>query len=541
MVCYNKYMARWQDVNGIYQIYPRSFNDSNGDGVGDIAGITEKLDYLKGGPDSLGIDAVWVSPFYRSPMADFGYDVSDYYSVDPLFGDLEDFKTFLAAAHEREIKVMIDYVPNHTSSEHPWFVASKSSRGNEKRDWYVWRDPAPGGGPPNNWLSVFGGSAWEWDEATGQYYLHSFLAKQPDLNWDNPEVRKAMCDVLRFWLELGVDGIRADAVRWISKDPELRDDPPWPDYRPGDDPYHALIHRHSRYGENLFAYLKEIAAVIEEFPDRIILFEDYPDMHMDATEQYEAFYAVNPEVAAPFNFEGLKKPYGARQYHTFIDRFQRMTDNKLRPFYCFSNHDKPRLVSRLGAAQARLVGLMQMTLPGIPVVYYGDEIGMHDVPIPPEAVRDPFEKQTPGLGLGRDPERTPMQWSGEENAGFTTGTPWLPLPDDYKEVNVAIERDDPESMFNMYKALLELRRSSAIRTGAYESWTESNEKVFGFQRKSEYETLLVLLNMSDETVECKEDVKGAVIYSTHSSVESEVDESITLQPQQGVVIRCLEG
>lgn len=533
-------MARWQDVNGIYQIYPRSFQDSNGDGVGDIAGITQRLKYLKGELNSLGVDAVWVSPFYRSPMADFGYDVSDYYSIDPLFGDLEDFKQLVTEAHNRGIKVMVDYVPNHTSSEHPWFVASKSSRDNDKRDWYVWRDAKSDGSPPNNWVSVFGGSAWQWDEATGQYYLHTFLTEQPDLNWDNPAVREAMCDVLRFWLDLGVDGIRADAVRWISKDPKFRDDPPWPDHQLGDDPYHELIHRHSRYGKNLFAYLKEIAGVIESFPDRIILFEDYPDMHMDATEQYAAFYSVNPEVAAPFNFEGLGSRYDAQDYRTFINHFQRMTNNKLRPFYCFSNHDKPRLVTRVGRAQARLVGLMQMTLPGIPVVYYGDEIGMHDVKIPPEAVQDPFEKQTPGLGLGRDPERTPMQWNGEKNAGFTAGTPWLPLPDDYATINVEAERDDPDSLFAMYRALLELRRSSAIRTGTYESWLESNEKVFGYLRKSEYETLLVLLNMSDETVECKEKVRGAIIYSTHTSVESEINESVLLQPQQGVIIRCQE-
>lgn len=531
-------MTRWYDVNGIYQIYPRSFKDSNGDGVGDIAGMTEMLDYIKGAPESLGVDAVWISPFFRSPMADFGYDVSDYYSIDPLFGDLDDFKKFLAAAHDRDIKVMIDYVPNHTSDEHPWFVASKSSRDNDKRDWYVWRDAKPDGSPPNNWLSVFGGSAWQWDEATGQYYLHTFLAKQPDLNWDNPEVRKAMCDVLRFWLELGVDGIRADAVRWISKDPAYRDDPAWPDYKEGDDPYHALVHENSRYGKNLFAYLGEMAAVIEEFSNRIILFEDYPDMHMDAAEQYSAFYAVNPEVAAPFNFEGLKSPYGAREYHDLISRFQRMSDNKLRPFYCFSNHDKPRLVSRVGRAEARLVALMQLTLPGIPVVYYGDELGMSNGDIPPGLVQDPFEKQTPGLGLGRDPERTPMQWTNGKNAGFTTGEPWLPIVSDYKTVNVKSERSDPDSPFSMYRALFELRRSAVIRTGDYEEWSECDERVFGYYRKSEYETLLVILNMSGDEVPCSNGVAGEVIFSTHPAVETEVGEELVLQPNQGVIIRC---
>lgn len=530
-------MARWQDVNGIYQIYPRSFKDSNGDGIGDIAGITEKLGYIKGEPDSLGIDAVWVSPFFRSPMADFGYDVSDYYSIDPLFGDLDDFKKFVAEAHGRKIKVMIDYVPNHTSDEHPWFVASKSSRRNDKRDWYVWRDGKSDGSPPNNWLSVFGGSAWQWDEATGQYYLHTFLAKQPDLNWDNPKVREAMCDVLRFWLDLGVDGIRADAVRWISKDPELRDDPPWPDYKLGDDPYHELIHRYSRYGENLFSYLKEIAAVIESYPDRIILFEDYPDMHMDATEQYAAFYSVNPEVAAPFNFEGLLTDYGAENFRGFIDSFQRMAGSRLRPFYCFGNHDKPRLVSRVGTAQARLIGLLQLALPGIPVVYYGDELGMTDVAIAPGQVRDPFEIQTPNIGLGRDPERTPMQWTGDANAGFTTGVPWLPLARDFTTRNVASESKAPHSSLTMYRTLLELRRTKVLKDGAYVEWPGSDDAIFGFSREYGGEKLLVLLNMSKRPTACQGVVVGEVVYSTHVDVELGRDGRLLLRPHQGVIVR----
>ncbi|HEU4715723.1 MAG TPA: alpha-amylase family glycosyl hydrolase, partial [Candidatus Saccharimonadales bacterium] len=231
-------MARWQDVNGIYQIYPRSFKDANGDGIGDLPGITEKLGYLKGDEGSLGIDAIWISPFFTSPMADFGYDVSDYMQVDPIFGTLDDFKALLGEAHRREIRVMIDYVPNHTSDQHAWFLQSRASRDNPKRDWYIWRDPKPDGSPPTNWLSVFGGSAWEFDQVTGQYYLHSFLKQQPDLNWENPEVRKAMTGVLDFWLSMGVDGIRADAVRWMSKDTEFRDNPLNPNYRPGQDPYH---------------------------------------------------------------------------------------------------------------------------------------------------------------------------------------------------------------------------------------------------------------------------------------------------------------
>lgn len=530
-------MVRWKDVNGIYQIYPRSFKDTNGDGVGDLAGIIEKLDYIKGGDVSLGIDAIWISPFYRSPMVDFGYDVADYYSVDPLFGDLEEFKVLLNEAHRRDIKVMVDYVPNHTSSQHPWFVASKSSRTNEKRDWYVWRNPRPDGSPPNNWLSVFGGSAWELDEASGQYYLHSFLAAQPDLNWDNPEVREAMTDVLRFWLSLGVDGIRADAVRWLSKDPDFRDNLPNPDYKPGQDPYHSQLEHYSRYGDKLFDYLKEIASVVEEYPDRIILFEDYPDRHFSAAKQYKAMYSVNPAVAAPFNFQGMKTPYSARAFEKFIDTFQELMKGELRPFYCFSNHDKPRLASRVGAAQARLIGLLQLTLPGIPVVYYGDELGMHDVLITDGAIRDPFELQVPGYNVGRDPSRTPMQWTGEPLGGFSSSTPWLPLADDIDRVNVVYEASDPASFFTMYKTLLLLRRSPAIKDGTYSDWDGSNDEIFGYIRRYESEALLVLLNMSEKSVDCVHEVSGEIIFSTHPLVESDVDEHISLKPHQGVVIR----
>lgn len=524
-------MKRWQNVNGIYQIYPRSFKDSNGDGIGDLAGITEKLDYIKGGEPSLGIDAIWISPFYRSPMADFGYDISDYYSIDPLFGDLEDFKHLLKEAHKRGIRVMIDYVPNHTSSEHPWFIASKSSHMNEKRDWYVWRDPKPDGSPPNNWLSVFGGSAWQLDDATGQYYLHSFLPSQPDLNWDNPEVRKAMGDVLDFWLALGVDGIRADAVRWISKNQELLDNLPNPEYKPGDDPYHQQLQHNSRYGPHLFHYLKEMVAVVAKYEDRIILFEDYLDKHFDPLDQYKNFYAVNASVAAPFNFQGMNAPYSAAYFREYIHKFQNMVGSRLRPFYCFGNHDKPRLVSRFGAKQARLISMLQLTLPGTPVIYYGDELGMENGLIPAAAVHDPFERQAPGLGLGRDPGRTPMQWSTEKYAGFSVAEPWLPISMDYEKVNAASEAEDFKSSFSLYKKLLELRRMPVFVRGGYRDWESSDGNIFGFERYDENETLLVLLNMSDQ--ENKINVEGELLFSTHAYE----DDFTTLSPHQGIILR----
>jgi len=535
-------MTRWHDVNGIYQIYPRSFKDTNNDGIGDLAGIIKKLDYIKNGSssNSLGIDAIWISPFYPSPMADFGYDVSNYCDVDPLFGDLEDFMKLIVEAHVRSIKVMIDFVPNHTSDQHAWFQESRSSRDNPKRDWYVWRDPKPDGSPPNNWLSVFGGSAWKLDDATGQYYLHSFLDKQPDLNAENPDVRGAMDDVMRFWLELGVDGIRADAVRWISKDYEkLRDNPPNPKYREGiDDPYHSQLQIYSRYGSKLFDYLKQMSDVVAKYPDRIILFEDYPDPTLDLVTQYSHFYAVNPEVAAPFNFEGFGAPYDAEHFRSFLDKFQTYVGSGSRPFYCFGNHDNPRLASRIGRSQAKLVGLLQLTLPGIPVIYYGDEIGMEDLPIAADKIQDPFEKLEPGFGLGRDPERAPMQWTDRANAGFTQGNPWLSVVENYHALNVDSELDDPTSFLHMYQTLLGLRRMPVLRSGTYEEWMGCTRNLFGFFREDSHNKLLIVLNMSAHPTVYNGDVFGKILFSTHAMEHDRIEGATVLQAHHGIVIHC---
>ena len=533
-------MARWQDVNGIYQIYPRSFKDANGDGTGDLAGIIEKLDYIKNGERSLGIDAIWLSPFYPSPMADFGYDISDYRGVDPLFGTLDDFKKLIEEAHKRDIKVMVDFVPNHTSDEHPWFLQSKSSKENSRRDWYVWKDPKPDGSPPNNWLSVFGGSAWEFDDTTGQYYLHSYLAKQPDLNWENPEVREAMCDVIRYWIELGVDGIRADAVRWIAKDPEFRDNPPNPNFIAGKhDPYHSQYQRYTYFNEQLFDYLAEMAAIVEEYPDHIILFEDYPDPTQDWWSQHSRYYEVSPSVAAPFNFKGMFTPYSAPAFREFIGEFEREMGAWLRPFYCFGNHDNPRLASRFGVKQARLIGLMLLTLPGIPVVYNGDELGMENGDIAPDQIKDPFELQTPGLGLGRDPGRTPIQWTNEKYAGFSNVEPWLPVSKNVETINVASEFSDEASTLNLYKSLLKLRKRLIIRSGGYEEWNSEHEKVFGYIRHDGDERLLILLNMTDEETTETLNEGGSVIISTHLPLTRIENHTITLQPHQGVVIQLI--
>ncbi|MGB4800657.1 MAG: alpha-amylase family glycosyl hydrolase [Candidatus Saccharimonadales bacterium] len=492
----------WRSVNAVYQIYPRSFQDSSGDGIGDLRGVIDRLPYLAGDTDSLGVDAVWFSPFFPSPMADFGYDVSDYCDIDSLFGTLDDFKELLSAAHARGLKVMIDFVPNHSSNQHPWFLESKSARTSSKRDYYVWRNPKPDGSPPNNWLSIFGGSAWQWDHTTRQYYLHTFLKEQPDLNWDNPAVRREMQHVLHWWFQMGVDGIRADAVRWISKDEHYRDDPLNQGFTPGPqaDEYGSLLHVHSRFGPHLFTYLRELTDVAAQYKDRIILFEDYPDAVFTTRDQYLGFYGVNPRVGMPFNFEGIGRPFTAESYRTFVETYQGFLNPKLHvPVYCFGNHDQHRLVSRVGERQARLVAIMQMTLPGLPVLYYGDELGMKNGLIPEGQEQDPLNRIKPGLAQGRDPERTPMQWDSSRTAGFTRSThPWLPIAQGAEKLNVAVERQQPDSYWTLYRWLLRFRsESDSMATGTYQTLqTDDDAHLYAYTRTLRDKTVLTILNFS---------------------------------------------
>jgi len=538
------YMERWTQVNGFYQIYPRSFRDSNGDGTGDLKGIIEKLDYLKGGEHSLGIDAVWLSPFYASPMADFGYDIKDYYDVDPIFGTLEDFKQLLYQAHARDIKVMIDLVPNHTSDEHSWFKEARSSKVNEKRNWYVWRDPKPNGDPPNNWLSVFGGSAWTFDEISGQYYLHSFLSKQPDLNWSNEEVRLAMREVMAFWLDMGVDGFRVDAVRWLSKDEQFRDNPSNPEYDPkiDTDPAHAQTQLYNRFGKELFSYLKELTTLVEWYKDRIIVFEDYPDDHNKRlgtrNYQYLQFYKqVDSKVALPFNFDGMFTAWGADNFRRFITSFQESLEPGYAPAYCFGNHDQSRLISRFGEERARLVSMLQLTLPGLPVIYYGDEIGMEDVTIAPGEIQDAFELQVPGRGLGRDPQRSPMQWSDELHAGFSTHTPWLPVSSCSVARNVATEQETPQSWLSLYQSLLALRRKYAVlRHGRYSEGKGNTDKLFVFKLEDTLNRCDVILNFSDDQIDYRLDRNYDYGYSSLKGEMAPQGQTCTLSSYEGILL-----
>lgn len=535
-------MNRWQNVNALYQIYPRSFYDASGDGIGDIRGITEKLKYLKGEPDSLGIDAIWIAPFYTSPMADFGYDIADYCDIDPVFGTLDHFRELLGEAHSRDIKVMVDLVPNHTSNFHQWFIDAKSSKDNPQRDFYVWRDAKADGSPPNNWLSVFGGSAWEWDETTQQYYLHSFLKEQPDLNWDNPAVRAAMKDVLRFWLDMGVDGFRVDAARYISKDTQYRDDKPnlaFGKSGSSEDPFHSMMHDNSQYGSNLFTYLQELTEVVEQYDDRIMVFEDYPEESRGIAEQYRAFYDIHPGLGMPFNFQGMYCQWDADAFGSFIEDFQSLLHPGERPLYCFGNHDQSRIASRFGTEQARLVGLLQLTLPGLPVIYNGEELGMEDGVIAPDQVQDPAEYYTPGIGLGRDPQRTPLQWSADPYAGFSNVRPWLPVGERYQVLNVESESADADSSLSMYRALLSLRRNDVtMREGNFQLSSRPSSQVLTYRRQSTDGTYIVALNFSSNVQIIDDGSVGVLVASTHPSTPPDVSGSqIVLKPYEGILLR----
>jgi alpha-glucosidase len=375
-------------------------SDSNGDGIGDLPGITARLNYLV----DLGVDAIWISPIFASPMADFGYDVSDYCGIYPPFGTLADFDRLTVAAHERGLKVILDFVPNHTSDQHPWFIESRSSRDNPKRDWYIWRDPKPDGSPPSNWVSEFGGPAWTFDETTGQFYYHAYLKEQPDLNWRNPQVRDAMLQVLRFWFERGVDGFRVDAIHHLFEDEELRDNPPNLDWREGMSPARSVIRAYTMDQPEVHDAIAAMRRVADGYEDRVLIGEAYLPF-----DRLMAYYGVDlTGFHLPFNFHLLGTPWNPTAIAALINAYEAALPPGAWPNWVLGNHDRSRVASRLGREHAPIAAMLLLTLRGTPTVYQGEELGLTDVPIPPERVQDPWEKNVPGLGLGRDPVRTPM-------------------------------------------------------------------------------------------------------------------------------------
>jgi alpha-glucosidase len=529
---------KWWQTGVIYQIYPRSFMDANGDGVGDLQGIMDRVDYLAG----LGIDAVWISPIYPSPMADFGYDVANYTDIHPLFGDMATFDRLLDALHARGLKLILDYVPNHSSDQHPWFLESRTSRDNPRRDWYIWRDAKPDGSPPNNWESYFGGSAWEWDETTGQYYLHLFLKEQPDLNWRNPDVRAAMHDVLRFWLDRGVDGFRMDVVPFLMKHPDLPDNPPLVKDGFDWDTDNKLAHKYDANQPEIHDRFREFNRLFAEYDgDRVIIGET-PAMDPAVLA---SFYGENlDELHMPFNFTIQHRPWDQRLMRDAIAAYYAALPEGATPNFVLSSHDVHRLATKLGVANHRSAGLMLLTLRGVPTLYYGDEIGMTDVDVPRDKWQDPWAKNMPDIDVGRDPERTPMQWDASPNAGFCPADvePWLPVGDNLDTVSVAAQQDDPASTLGFYKQLLQLRRDlPALHRGDFAFIEGTPDTVMAYTRAADGDRLLVVINFGAAPLTVDVSAAGtgeSVLMSTHFTAMAAVDlAALPLKANESLLIR----
>lgn len=474
----------WRD-GVIYQIYPRSFMDSNGDGLGDLQGILSRLDYLA----ELGIDAIWLSPIYPSPDADFGYDVADYTAIDPRFGTLADFAMLVAETHRRGMRVILDMVMNHTSDQHAWFRESRSSRDNPKRDWYLWRDR------PNNWEASFGGRAWEYDPNTGQYYYHMFLKEQPDINWRNPEVRKAHMEVFRFWLERGVDGFRLDVFNMYFKDADFHDNPRQFGLRGFDRQKHV----YDCDLPEMLPLLQELRTLLDSYPERYAVGETFI-----STPERAAAYVGDQKLHAAFSFDftasELSFPWNPVWLRKQVERREALFTGDRWPTTVLANHDLPRTASRYcrgeDDAQAKLAMALLLTLRGTPFLYYGEEIGMRDVPLRREEILDPPGKRYWPFYKGRDICRAPMQWDSSEYAGFSTAIPWLRVHPDYLQRNVAAQRSDPDSLLNLTRKLIRLRKACpALRQGEFIPW-KSPAGTLAFKRRTEQQSILVGLNFS---------------------------------------------
>jgi len=572
--------TEWWQTGVIYQVYPRSFQDTDGDGVGDLKGITARLDYLKG----LGVDAVWISPIYPSPMADFGYDVSDYTGVDPLFGTMEDFDALLVAAHAKGLRVILDFVPNHTSDRHPWFVESRSSRTNAKRDWYLWHDAAAAGDDwkpaqtrlPNNWMSHFGGPAWTWDEGTQQFYLHSFLKEQPDLNWRNSEVREAMYAAMRFWLDKGVDGFRMDVLWLLIKDVYFQSNPPNPEYYDAQHDVKRVLPVFNEDQPETLEIVGEMRALMAEYGDslaersrgeeadsfpfdelrvrndsqksksvgggssRVLIGEIY--LPLDRLVRY---YGSGPQLSGanlPFNFTLIQTRWAADAIAEVIKNYEGLLPAGAWPNYVLGNHDQPRLASRIGPQQARAAAMLLLTLRGTPTMYYGDELGMVDAVIAPDQVRDPAEKNEPGKGRGRDPERSPMVWVNAANAGFAPpgAVPWLPLEAGWETENAADQAKNPKSMLMLYRKLLALRRQHDTLHAGGIAEVVAEGTVLSYRRVGLEEGVStdfqVVLNLGSEvaTAKCE---KGTVVLTTLlDGAGSAVEGTVTVEAGEGLLI-----
>ncbi len=520
---------RWWQSEAIYQLLVPSFLDTDGDGLGNLDGVTARLDYL----EWLGVGAVWLSPCYPTPLKELGYDVSDYQDIEPRFGSLQAFDRLLEEAHRRDLRVILDWVGNHTSAQHPWFRESRTSRDNPRRNWYLWRDARPDGSPPNNWVSVFGGSVWQWDANTSQYYLHTFLDSQPDLNWREPAVRAAMLSAMRFWLDRGVDGFRLDAAPLFFKDPEWRDNPVNPDYVPGQLPDSTLLPVHTRNQPGLHELFAELRSLVDGYRgDRVLLGEFYVPF-----DELVAFYGTaQPELHLPLNLSLTWSEWKADVIGRTIAEYQRQAAGRGWPTTTLDTHDQLRIVARAGIEQARVAALLLLTQRGTPTIYYGDEIGMRGVAIPAEQAIDPQGRRT---GRNRDPTRTPMQWSSDTHAGFSDVEPWLPIGVDRDVANVASQSRDAGSLLTLYRRLLELRAAEPVlRDGAHEA-LQSGPGVVAYGRGSGARRLVVVLNFRHEpaTHVFGGELKGHVVLSSFLDREGEpVERQARLRADEGLVL-----
>ncbi|MBD0315151.1 MAG: alpha-glucosidase [Nitrospiraceae bacterium] len=539
----------WWQSAVVYQIYPWSFQDSNGDGIGDLPGILSRLDYLNDGtPDSLGIDAIWLSPIYPSPMKDFGYDVADYCNVDPRFGTLEDFDRLAREADRRGIRIIMDLVLNHTSDQHPWFQKARSSRSALERDWYYWADGRSFGRPPSNWNARFGGSSWTWDPGSRQYYLHSFLSHQPDLNWRNPVLRAKMHDVIRFWIRRGVQGFRLDAINWLGKDVRWPNNP----VRFGWRGYTRQVHCYDRDQPLAHEVMRELRALVADVPGMVLIGE----ASADTPGGPAAFYGNGrDELHTVFDFRLLKSPWRRDRFQDVISDADRTVPAAGWPSIVFSNHDQSRHIDRYGAGgdagrRARAAAVLLFTLRGTPFVYYGEEIGMRNGRLRYRDLRDPYTKRFWPFRTGRDPARTPMQWDGSPQAGFTTGRPWLPVSRNAATENVERESKDPSSLLALYRRLLRLRKiTPALADGTYRALETGDPDCLAFVRTIAADStadgapdVLVGVNFAARHVSCtvsEVQRNGDVLLSTYDETESRsgwMCGRLELRPDEAIIV-----
>jgi alpha-glucosidase len=522
--------STWWHDGIIYQIYPRSFADSDGDGLGDLSGILSHLDYLQ----KLGVDAIWLSPIYPSPDADFGYDVADYTAIDPRYGTLADFDQLVTEAHRRGIHIVLDLVLNHTSDQHAWFRQSRSSRKNPYRDWYIWRDR------PNNWESIFGGNAWQYDPATRQYYYHMFLKEQPDLNWRNPQVRKAILDVCRFWLERGVDGFRLDVFNCYFKDADFTDNP----FQLGLRGFDRQSHIHDVDQPDLLPFLAELRALLDSYPERYAVGETFLSTPTKAAE-----YIGDDRLHAAFNFTFTLGAWNPVRLLHSAQEWERLLGESKWPNYVLENHDLPRIASRALAGRSddalKVAAALLLTLRGTPYLYYGQEIGMRDVRLAREQILDPVGKRYWPFNKGRDGCRAPMQWDETRNAGFSKGKPWLPLVEDYATRSVAAQEANPNSLLNFYRQLIAVRRATlALQRGSFELAGEPSRAAGVYLRRLEGEMVLVALNFSPlaQTVSIPHALQGLnwkLLLSNRRSLPPDMRPGLlNLKPDEALVIKA---